>query len=60
MDEVERQRSELELEIQLIQNKVGILEPEIVGLQKLRDKVNKLKIMQKQIKNNSENLESEI
>ena len=60
LDEVERQRSELELEIQLIQNKVGILEPEIVGLQKLRDKVNKLKIMQKQIKNNSENLESEI
>jgi DNA repair exonuclease SbcCD ATPase subunit len=60
LDKVEQQRSELELEIQLIQNRVSVLSPEITDLQILRDKISKLQIMRKQIGNNLQKLEADI
>ena len=60
LDKVEQQRSNLELEIQLIQNRISVISPDVIDLEVLRDKVSKLKVMKKQIDGNLKKLESEI
>ena len=60
LDNAERQRSELELEIQLIKNRISVLEPDVDGLSSIRKRLTKLQSIEKQIRSNLKKVESDI
>ena len=60
LDSVERQRSELDLEIQLIKNRIAVLEPDVDGIEVIRERLQKLKTMEKKIRSNLKKVDADI
>ena len=60
LDDAERQRSELELEIQLIKNRISVLEPDMDGLTAIRNRLSKLQSAEKRIRSNLKRVESDM
>ena len=60
LDSAERQRSELDLEIQLIRNRISVLEPDVDGISVIRERLSKLQTMEKQIRSKLKKVETDI
>jgi len=60
LDSAERQRSELDLEIQLIKNRIAVLEPDVDGIEVIRERLQKLKTMEKKIRSNLKKVDADI
>ena len=60
LDSVERQRSELDLEIQLIKNRIAVLEPDVDGIEVIRERLQRLKTVEKKIRSNLKKVDADI